>query len=101
MALTPNNWALTSYTTSTWTDLVTGPAIVRGLVISVGANAAVVKVRIAADGASVATLIPNEQGVVNTPIVVDLPAIVVESGQTLQVQASLAGVEFSAHGVTY
>lgn len=63
MALTPQNWTLNTYTNATWTDLVPAvtATILRSVVVSVGANAAVFKLRIVdAGGASLATLFAGE-----------------------------------------
>lgn len=106
MALTAQNWTLTSYTNSTWTDLVSASAatVLKTVVVAAGANAAEVKVRLAdSGGSSLAVLIPSHSLTANTAYVMgtdtgQVPALTLESGQKLQVWSDVAAVEFSAFG---
>ena len=101
MALTAQNWTLASYTNSTWTDLVvaSAPTIIKGLVIGVGSTNAVVGIRIVdSGGTALAVLTPGETLTANLGYVADLPTLTLENSQKLQVNASVAGCTFSAHG---
>ena len=101
---TPKNWPLTSYSTSTWTDLIattSGEKIVRGIQIGTGSNAGTVKVRVTdSASASLYTVVPGESLLANTSYPADFQGgmIMLNSTEKLQVWASVSGFEFSAHG---
>lgn len=101
MAYTAQNWTLASYTTGAWTDILvaTGPTIVKGIVISVGGTPSVVGIRIVdAASAVLAVLTPGETLAANLGHTADVPTIILESGQKLQVVSDVTGCTFSVHG---
>jgi hypothetical protein len=96
-----SNWTLNSYTVATWTDLVaaTGPTVIKSLAISVGTNAANAKIRLTnSSGTSRASIVPASTLAASTGYTADIGAITLGTGDKIQVQVDVTGVEFSAFG---
>lgn len=100
MALTPKNWAISSYTDDEWTDLVDEPATVATVTIcNTSASDVTVQMRLEDNDSSVATILPPQVLAENESQTLDLRSINVTGTQALQVQADTAGAEFLASGV--
>ena len=97
---TAANWALSSYTDSTWTDLVDEPAIIANLSIANTTGGPIdVQVRLSdGSGNNLAVIVPTNAIVGGDAYRVDLRAVSVTGSQTLQVWASAAGINFLASG---
>lgn len=97
---TPKNWTLSSYTNSTWTDLVDEPAIVANLSIANTTGGAVnVQVRLSdGSGNNLAVIVPTNAIEAGDAYRVDLRAVAITGAQSLQVWASAAGINFLASG---
>lgn len=102
MALIAKNWNLSTYTNGAWTNLVDSGAnttLVRNVIVACGATEALIRIRtVDAVGTLLATIVPGETIDPNTGYKLDIALITLEVGQRLQVQASVAGVSFSANG---
>lgn len=99
--MTPKNWTLTAYTTNAWTDLIPGvgaATIIKSVSIGVGANAANVSIRLANASGSRALLVPASSLSANAGYSVDLAAVTLSSGDSIQIKCDVAGVEFAAFG---
>lgn len=103
MALTPKTWRLASYTPDTYTDLITAtgaPVVLKGLIISSASGTPTVRVRTAnAAGVEQTSILAGEALVAGASYALDLPLLVLATGEKLQVSASAAGVSFTASGV--
>lgn len=101
MPRTPKHWPLKAYTNDAWTDLVAGPAVLAGLIITnTGAAGIAVSARLVdTDGTERAVLIPTTTIAGNAAQAVDLPiSLSLQAGTKLQVKAAAAGVHFTATG---
>lgn len=97
----PTNWPLNTYTVSTWTDLVvaTVPTAISAITVATGVSAASVKVRLTdGSGVSLAMIIPAAGLASLSGNTFDMRGMALNTGDKLQVQASVAGVEFLAFG---
>lgn len=101
MALTAENWSLTSYTNDTWTDLVDEAAQIATLNVSnVGAGSINVQIRIDdGAGSEVVRVLPPAAVDVNEAFTLDVRSLNVTGSQRLQVRADAAGGHFFASGV--
>lgn len=99
--MTPINWTLNTYTTGAWTDLVpsvSAATIIKAVSIAVGANNAIVNIRIANASGSRALVVPTSSLTANAGYSVDIPALTLGAGDILQVKCDAVGVEFAAFG---
>ena len=97
---TPKNWPLSSYTNSTWTDLVDEYSILANLSIAnISVTPVTISVRLS-DGAgnNLAIIVPQNVIQPNDAFRIDLRAIAVVGVQTIQVWANAAGANFLASG---
>lgn len=92
---TPENWPLTSYTNDTWTPVVTGLAVVASIVIANtdAGGPITVAVRV---GTTI--LVPDTAIDPGTTHTVDVRSVNVKAGQTLDLRASLPGINVLASG---
>jgi hypothetical protein len=97
---TPKNWFLNTYTNAAWTDLVDEPSIVANLSIANTTGGSInVSVRLS-DGSdnNLAVIVPTNAIEAGDAFRVDLRAVAVTGAQTIQVQASAAGINYLASG---
>lgn len=100
MALSPKNWTLSSYTNSTWTDLVGEVATVATLIITNTTGAAInAQVRLEDAAAELSRIVPTTSIAANTAKVLDVRSLNITGTQALQAWADAAGVHFTASGV--
>lgn len=99
----PANWALTSYTVDTWTDVAAAPAVMTSIMLSNtdAANEIVVELRVADGGVEVAQIVPPATLAANSAQTLDLGtlrSLVLTGTQHLQLRASAAGIHVFASG---
>lgn len=97
---TPANWPLSSYTDSTWTDLVDEEAILANLSIANTSNVSLnFSIRLSdGSGNNLAQIVPLNNIESGDAYRVDLRAIAVVAAQTIQVWADGPGLQFLASG---
>lgn len=97
----PQNWTLNAYTVATWTDLIPSAAseiILKAVNVAVGSSIANVQFRLANGSGSRAVLVPASILAASTAYRLDMEALTLVTGDKLQVQVDVAGVEFLASG---
>lgn len=95
----PKSWSLTTYTNNTYTDLVAEESVLTTILISnTTAGAITVAARISLNNA---VILPPTSLAANDSKVLDVRSLSLASGQSLQVQASAAGVNFIASGADW
>ena len=97
------NYMVNSYTNDTWTDLVSDASIIASVIIANTDPANTITFEMRIDngaGTELARLIPPSTIDLNVSQTLDLRAVVIETGQRLQVKALAAGLHFTANGET-
>lgn len=98
--LTPKNWSLSSYTNSTWTDIVGEAATVATVVVVNTTGAAVnAQLRLEDAAAELSRILPTTSIPANTSKVLDVRSLNITGTQALQGWADAAGIHFTASGV--
>ena len=98
MALTAKNWTVNSYTNDTWTDLVAEVATVAAIIVS-STVTTTISIRLEDGGTELAVIAPTSDVDSNGSYTLDVRSLNITAGQSLQVKAAAAGVNFTASGV--
>lgn len=94
--MTPKNWKLTAYTNNTWTDVVGEAAILASILVANTDPANAINVQLRLSGGAV--ILPASSVPASSSYALDLRSLNIGSGETLQLQASAAGINAIASG---
>lgn len=98
---TERNWALTSYTVDTWTNVLAEPATLGAIIIAnLSAGDAIVQLRLEDGGAHVSQPLPPTVVASNDSFTLDVRSLNIVGTQALQFRADVAGAEVTASGVS-
>lgn len=94
------NWTLNAYTNDAWTTLVTDETAIDAVVIANTSGGAVnIQIRLAdKSGTERAILVPTKSIAATTAETLDIAGLKTGKNDIIQVQASAAGVHFTASG---